>query len=79
MAMPTSAEMMLFDADLMLASRVGANAVGVVLGNELAAPADEEAVQPRQLRGGRTGDGVQLAADAPPVASAPAKPVQLAA
>ena len=49
MAMPTSAAMMLLEADLMLAGRDGAHAAGVVLGDELAAPAHEQAAQLRQL------------------------------
>ena len=52
MAMPTSAEMTLFDADLMLAGRVGARAVEVALEHELAAPAGQQAVQTRQIARG---------------------------
>ena len=43
--MPTSAEMTLFDADLMLAGRLGRRAVVVALEKQLAAPADEQAVE----------------------------------
>ena len=41
--------MMLLEADLTLAGASGRTPRGVVLGDELAAPADEQAAQLRQL------------------------------
>ena len=51
-AMPTSAAMMLLEADLTLAGAPGRTPRGVVLGDELAAPAHEQAAQLRELGGG---------------------------
>ena len=57
MAMPTSAAITLFDADLTLAGRVAERLVVVALEDDLAALADQQAVQPRQRPGGAV-DGV---------------------
>ena len=47
--MPTSAETTLLETDLMFAGRVARRAVVVALEDHLAAPADEQAVQAREL------------------------------
>ena len=60
MAMPTSAEMTLLDADLTLAGRSARGAVVVALEDELPALADEQAAQLRQGAGrGIDGRGVE--------------------